>query len=451
MTKNRMMEDMVPRKKKAQETKVPVKKVAPMVQKNAVKDSGEEFFRKSSEIQSKKPDIKRWYVEDGSRATSFWHSKWKYIAVFSVLAAASVFIGAMTLFGKAIVQVTPRTKSFTIDTKFNVSRQDNSGIGLETLRFVSELEKTSPVSGSDKVERNASGRIIIYNAFSKDPQILVRRTRFETPDGKIYRLNANTAVPGSTLEDGKIKPGSIEVDVTADASGENYNTGLTDFTIPGFRGTPRYDKFYARSKTPMSGGFSGISAVVAKSDLDSLENEIKRELNEKFLAQVHQELPVGFVIPEGGTILNVENVSRSHESGDPTSMLSMTIKANFIVFAVKLEYIEQKIVDKYLENKEADNIKIHNLETISFVSKNPDFTNQKLTLVVTGEARAVWQFDETKLKNELIIAPRKSRLEVFNKYPEIARAQIVFWPSWWRFFPKKPQNIDILKLEPSKY
>lgn len=451
MAKNRTMEDMVPRKKKAQEIEVPVKKVAPMVQENPVKDSKEEFFRKRPEIQPKKPGIRRWYAENDSSVVSFWHSKWKYIAVFSVLAAASVFIGTMTFFGKTIIQVTPRTESFTVDASFDVSRKNNSEIGLETLRFVSELEKTSPVSGSKKIERSASGRIIIYNTFSKDPQILVRRTRFETPDGKIYRLNANTTIPGSTLEDGKIKPGSIEVDVTADAPGESYNTGLTDFTIPGFKGTPRYDKFYARSKTTMSGGFSGISAAIAKNDLNSLESDIKRELNEKFLAQVRQELPAGFVIPEGGTILTVENIDRSHEIGDPTSMLSMTIKANFIAFALKLEYIEQEIIDKYLENKENDNIKIQNLETISFKSKNPDFINQKLTLVITGEARAVWQFDETKLKNDLITAPRKSRLEIFNKYPEIVRAQIVFWPSWWRFFPKKPENIDILRQDQGKY
>jgi len=67
------------------------------------------------------------------------------------------------------------------------------------------------------------------------------------------------------IENGKTVPGSIEVTVYADEPLSKYNIGLTDFTVPGFKGAPQFETFYARSKTPMTGGFTGMEPVVEES------------------------------------------------------------------------------------------------------------------------------------------------------------------------------------------
>jgi len=66
---------------------------------------------------------------------------------------------------------------------------DGDVISLRGVTFSEKknITKTYPASGSDFVERGATGIITIYNDFSSDPQDLVATTRFETPDGKIYR------------------------------------------------------------------------------------------------------------------------------------------------------------------------------------------------------------------------------------------------------------------------
>lgn len=43
----------------------------------------------------------------------------------------------------------------------------------------------------------------------------------------------------------------------ADGYGTEYNSAETDFTIPGFKGTPREKSFYARSKGTITSGFIG--------------------------------------------------------------------------------------------------------------------------------------------------------------------------------------------------
>ena len=98
---------------------------------------------------------------------------------------------------------------------------------------------------------------MIYNKYSAEAQIFVKDTRFETPEGKIYRIDRAVTVPGMKNSGGQTVAGSVEATVYADKSGSEYNIGFSDFTIPGLKGGLKYEKFYARSKTPMTGGMKG--------------------------------------------------------------------------------------------------------------------------------------------------------------------------------------------------
>ena len=70
-------------------------------------------------------------------------------------------------------------------------------------------------SGNQK----ARGTLIISNEYSSDTQPLIATTRFETGDGKIFRLAESVTVPGVTIVDGKRQPGIVEAVVIADAPG----------------------------------------------------------------------------------------------------------------------------------------------------------------------------------------------------------------------------------------
>ena len=437
-----MMQDMVPHKNTTGVHDVPVRKVAP---KKEVMREGEKFFQKKESLKPEKPKAVRWSF--GAEAPRRFQPSLKLAVFLTIVILSAIILGGLKVFGKVNIEIIPRQEFFEVDTIVKAAHSAESLIALETLRFESKLEKSAGVTGTQQVNKSASGRIVIYNAFSSQPQVLVRRTRFETPDGKIYRVRENVTVPGADVSSGQLKPSSIEADVIADAGGEGYNIGLTDFTIPGFKGTARYDKFYARSKTAMSGGFSGVSAVVTKSDKDSLEENLKRELNDALLAQVRGELPSGFIIPENGTIFTIENVKYSHEIGDPAESISITIEASISAFALSLEDIEKSIINKYILDKNSDSaasgIKLENIVSLSYMAKKLSFVEKTLDLKISGQAQATWLFDEQKLKNDLISSPRKSRLEVFNNYSEIARAQITFSPSWWRIFPKNQQKINV--------
>ncbi len=90
------------------------------------------------------------------------------------------------------------------------------------------------MQGKNVTGKKAEGSVTIYNEFSNAPQPLVATTRLETSDGKIFRIVKGVTVPGTTLVDGEIKPGAIEVQVVADQPGSDsddrsfrvYDTGI---------------------------------------------------------------------------------------------------------------------------------------------------------------------------------------------------------------------------------
>ena len=195
------------------------------------------------------------------RATPSRFGLWIIVGV-SILV---LFFGFSLLFSGAKLVVIPKQRSVLVDATFEAFKTPRVGaLGYEIMTI--EIEGTNEVYANTEefVEEKASGKITIYNNFNTSKQRLIKNTRFETPEGLIYRINESTVVPGQRIENKKVVPGSVEVVVYADEVGEKYNMGLGDFTIPWFKGDPRFDDFYARSKTEMTGGFVGEKKIVSK-------------------------------------------------------------------------------------------------------------------------------------------------------------------------------------------
>src|SRR5262249_20984903 len=132
-------------------------------------------------------------------------------------------------------------------------------LSYQMLTVSQSATTTASATGSQQVQKQASGVITISNAYSSAPQTLVATTRFEAPDGKIYRIHTGVTVPGMTAG----KPGTVSEPAYADVAGVEYNrSGTTTYTIPGFKSDPRFTKITASSGS-MTGGFTGTQPTVA--------------------------------------------------------------------------------------------------------------------------------------------------------------------------------------------
>ncbi|MFA5230373.1 MAG: hypothetical protein WC422_03050, partial [Candidatus Paceibacterota bacterium] len=155
----------------------------------------------------------------------------------SATVSINVQKGSIEYTGNLLVDINVTTADYT--------KNILPGRVVKTSQTVSEtLDATGKVNGGAK----AKGKLTVYNAYNTSPQILVQNTRFESPDGLIFRADARVTVPGATLKNGEIVPSSIVINVTAAETGNAYNISPVRFTIPGFKGTDRFTGFYGESQ-----------------------------------------------------------------------------------------------------------------------------------------------------------------------------------------------------------
>ena len=117
----------------------------------------------------------------------------------------------------------------------------------------------------------------------KEPLRLVTNTRFESADGKIFKIKDSAVVPGYTLDGTKKIPGVTTAEVYADQPGEGYNKAPGKFSIPGFKDSPEYTTIYAQSTETFVGGFNGKRFKIEDSELQTAQQALQTELRNSLL------------------------------------------------------------------------------------------------------------------------------------------------------------------------
>lgn len=380
----------------------------------------------------------------GETKTPF-HRRWSRAHfVGTGLAALLLALFGVYVFSSVSVSITPRQEGRQVAATLRAGTADGVVIPAEIMRISQPISGSVPTSGEELVHERARGTIIIYNAFSSEAQALVRRTRFAAPDGKIYRMEQAITVPGVRVEDGKVVPGSAEAEVMADEPGPAYNKDLVDLTVPGFAGTPRFEKFYARSKTPMSGGFNGVAKIATQEDAVQLRNKLEEELRTQLLARAEAQTPDGFLrFPDAqDVVLKVRKANP--DVGRAGEELLMELEGTLTAFLIREQDFTKALAkDLFTDGLEKGIVNLDDLQ-IKVVTRN--FDTEEIVLAVDGEAYFVWRTaDDAVLKRELAAAGNAYE-SVFRKYPAIVRAEIDFSPSWWRLFPKKEKDISIERI-----
>ncbi|HEY4477399.1 MAG TPA: hypothetical protein VJB56_02120 [Candidatus Paceibacterota bacterium] len=293
-----------------------------------------------------------------------------------------------------------------------------------------------------KFNEKAGGIIVVYNAYSKDAQVLIAGTRFAAPEGLIFKAIARVVVPGRTTE----RPGSIDVLVAADEAGPKYNIGLTDFTIPGFAGGPKFEKFYGRSKTEMKGGATGEGKVVGKEEADlllgQLEGEMKNELKQKFESSIPKEYVIFPSKFEYTTAARITDPS----VGSPAEKFFGEVRGEARTLAVDpATYSDTLAAVLFKEKYQQGAVALHKSSSITFKNVTFDYTAGNVTAVLEGKVVFEWVLDVNNLKQKVMEAPDAASLSdaFFKSFPAVSRVEAVFKPRFWRRIPKNEKRLTV--------
>jgi len=372
----------------------------------------------------------------------------RFIIWFIIIIALIVFTFVFSfLFSGAKISITPKQNKTFVDARFVAAMEaDSNELPYEIMTIEKTGSKKVSAIKKEQIEEKASGKIMIFNNFSLANQRLIINTRFETPDGLIYRINKSIVVPGQKKENGEVVPGSIEVMVYADEAGEKFNIGLTDFTIPGFKGSPQFDKFYARSKTPMTGGFVGEKLTADPKDVENAKNEIHSELRTQLLNEAFSQKPDRFYLFEDTVFVEFES-EQAAESGD-----KVEVKEKAILYGVLFD--KNKFAKYIAENTFAifdDNpVEISDITSLAFAilskEQSKPWEDKEFEFTVKGNVNIVWIFDEERLKQDLAGRSKAAFQTIRSGYPSIEEAEITLRPFWKRTFPDKINKIKIERI-----
>lgn len=365
-----------------------------------------------------------------------------YYSFLTIFFASIAYLIFMFLNVGAYVDIEPKIRSVSLAKEFSAKSNAQLGeLAFEVLEITEELSKTAPSNGEKKVEKKATGTVILYNDYSTANQRIIKNTRLETADGKIYRIDNSVVIPGQKVLDGKKVPGSIEVTATADASGEKYNIDLVDFTIPGFKDEPdKYDKFYARSKTPMSGGYSGTIKTASEADREIALKEVTASLKSSLLNKSRDQTPPSLILFENAIFYSTQVLSPP-ESNEVR--VKMTMHGIMFDRESLAKFIAKETLPQY---DESERVTLKDVSNLNFKPNSLEVTpwlTGVMPFELSGNANIEWIVDETALINDLVGLPKSSSNNVFATYKGIEKATVTIKPAWKSTFPEDKTKIKI--------
>ncbi len=346
-------------------------------------------------------------------------------------------------FSGAEIRVIPRQEVVTINGTFSARQGAEFGeLSYEVMKVEQSASREVLARGEEQVERKANGFITVYNTFDENPQRLIKNTRFESPEGLVFRIAESIVVPGMKGD----TPGSVEARVDADTSGAEYNINPTRFTIPGLESdAARFKAFYAESTQKMKGGFSGVTKVVSADDQAIAERELETELRAQLLSAGHAQTPEGFLLFDEGTFITFE--TPVVEESTNATMATLTMRGTLYGFVFDEKQLGEYIALQTVSNYERSPVVVYNPETleVSLPQKETLIPTglERVDVVLAGTPRLVWQFDVTTLVNDLLGKQKDFAESIFERYPAIQSAEVVVRPFWRSILPEDPNKIEV--------
>ncbi|MDP3999176.1 MAG: hypothetical protein Q8P76_01110 [bacterium] len=289
-------------------------------------------------------------------------------------------------------------------------------------------EMRFPATGKKQVERKAIGKMVVYNSYSSEAQPLVANTRFISPDGKLFRLVKGIVVPGAKIIEGQIVPSNIETDVVADQAGPEYNIEPVKlFTIPGFKGSPKYQAFYGESKESMAGGFIGEVAYPTPDDIKSAKARVAQALGDDLKATIFSQMPEGFKILNEAT--SFSTVSQTvKEEVDGENNFSIFSEAKMTVIGFKDSDVLD-ILRLRAQEERGMEFKIQ-ASDLKYGLGRADFQSGKMSFLVEFRASLWHRVDIESLKNRSAGRPENDLKAIIFALPGVESATVSLWPFW---------------------
>jgi hypothetical protein len=393
-------------------------------------------------------------IENGNRSRS------KRYVLVGVLAALVIggSLALSVLFAETTITIRPITVHPNVNAEFEAFQTPQPGaLSYTVLTLEATSEKQVNATGEKMVSEQAKGTIEIFKT-TPGAERLKKSTRFESPDGLIFRIQESVVVPGAVMKDGVLSPGSIRAEVFAETAGEQYNLSAgTRFTIPGFKESNLTDLFtamYATNPEPFAGGFDGPQFIIDESELGTARQELQIKLRDQLLADIKTKQPAGFVTFEGAYAFTYNELPPVRFGDDLVTIREQAVLQVPLFKSDEFAaFIAEQTVPTYNDNP----VRIESYDGMLFSYSNPDLRSSvianeaSLRFTIVGKPRIIWEYDEEQLRADLAGKTKTVIPTIQKAYaPAIESFTVSMKPFYRRAFPTDGADIRIIEELPSE-
>ncbi|MEE8131569.1 MAG: hypothetical protein V3T98_00770, partial [Candidatus Paceibacterota bacterium] len=249
-------------------------------------------------------------------------------------------------------------------------------------------------------------------------------------------------VPGAKIIKGEVVPSSIVAEVIADKPGEEYNIGPVEyFSIPGFKGSAKYQGFYGESKESMTGGFIGEAAVPTDEDIEQAKEKNNKILQQALVSFMDSQIPDGFKIIEEAEQFNIIKETVNEET-DSSGNFSVFSEVELVIVAFQEEDAKNLIVG--LAKEELGQEFEPKEYQLNYGISRTDFDNGRMSFPADFNG-IFWQPIDIDEFRELVKNKKEAELRgmVFS-LPGVERVTVSFWPFWVKQVPDDTKRIKVV-------
>ena len=419
------------------------------INEDSNEDQNEQDPVKSIEIKVEN-SARKSFIDNGGFKLPRKKNKAKRYIFLSFLLLIVIFL-IFNFFASVKVYITPKIEQFSFNSeKFTANRNSTSSLPFEIMIIEGSEEKDVTFSEIKEIATKAKGTVVLYNEYSTTPQKLLINTRLIDDKGLIYMTDKAVSIPGYIKSTSKVVPGSISVTVTAQNTGDKYNSELKDFKVLGFKGNLKYDKVYARAKTTFVGGAVGNFYIPTATEKGIINTEINTKLKTSLEKKIFAEIPEGYMTYVGSMQFSTSINEESLLSKTKDAKISANGKIATVIF--KIEDIKKELIKKAYPNAtdmDFKEIDIKGLDgfNFNFLDKTYNITKdaESISFDLTGDKVLEWHPIIESLTKKLSGVSKKEIDNIFKRDTGILRARVVFRPPWQRSMPENVEKIKIIE------
>lgn len=373
-------------------------------------------------------------------------SRGKFPYMFVLIAVVVVAICGVLLvvFSGAEVKVTPTVNETSVQGEWTATPSAGElPYEVVTVDKISTAE--IPAEGTETATVAAQGSITIYNAQEK-PQELIKNTRFESPDGKIFRIHESIKVPAGSSS----APGTLTVTAYADAAGDAYNIGPATFTLPGLSSSPLFELVYAKSEAPMTGGFTGTRPSVGQSARDAQYEKMRPSLEKELETAMAERVPEGYVLLGGAVVHSFEP---QPDVDGTSSSVKVAYKGSATAFIFPNEALARALAYRLVAKYNGQPVTLVKPETLTLTpgaDQEMRAGMENFSFSLSGTTTLIWRIDGAQITEAIAGKSRDAARTILKGFPEIGEASIVLRPFWDGTLPAEPAKIEVKVSEPKQ-